>query len=257
MKYAKENVSSEKIESKVVELGTKAEDIKEKGCKLDLEKVNLNKVGKYTYAATCNKNNYTGTIEIVDTTKPKLELKTLNLKTNEIFNVNDFVLASYDLSKIEIKFEEENISNVAGENGIYILPIIATDQSGNTTKKYGILIVTNVVADKFLVASKVESTTYDATLKVSDKIGFNSFDYYINAYRIFDYVFNSKEDYLKAKEDFKNIDGKIIFEDDTLNIKVVNLLTKQDLDVLNGSFPSTYNEISKLYFGLDYTNKIE
>lgn len=263
LKYAKENVNSSELETKVVELGTKKEDIKINGCKLNLDKVDFNKIGKYTYTAKCDKKSYTVSIEIVDTTKPELELKILNLKPNQTFMAEDFVLSSNDLSNVKIKFEDTNINNTIEENGVYILPIIAKDESGNTTKNQGILLVTNVVADKFLSASKVESTSYNATLKVTDKIGFNSSNYYISAIRIYDYTFNSKEEYLKIKEEslknnmINNIDGKITYDDDTLNIKLIKLLTKQELDILNGNFPFVSDEVSRLYSNLGYTNKVE
>lgn len=256
LKFAKENTVEQIKEVKVIELGTKKEEVKEKGCKLNLDNVDFEKTGKYDCSAICDKKEYELKIEIVDTTEPEVELKILNLKTNQIFNAEDFVLTYYDLSNVEIKFQNQEYSNISGENGVYIVPIIAEDQSGNIIKKYGILLVTSVLADKFLSASKIESTTYNATLKVTDKIGFNSSNYYINALRIYDYTFNSKEDYLNAKKEL-SADGKIIFDDSTINIKIIQELTKQELDKLNGNFPSTYNEISKLYFGLNYTNRVE
>lgn len=257
LNYAKKNVNAKESKSKVIELGTKKEDIIENGCELNLDKVNFNKTGKYIYSAKCNDKSYTATMKIIDTTQPEVELKTLNLKINETFEAEDFVLSSYDLSNIEIDFENINISNTISSNGIYIIPIIAKDEAGNITKKDGILLVTNVVADKFLSASKIESTVYDATLEITDKIGFNSSNYYINAFRIYDYTFNSKEDYFNSKEELSNTDGKVVFNDSLLKIKVVRMLTKQELNILNGNFPSTIGDISKLYSNLGYKTKIE
>lgn len=263
LKYAKENVNQNKLEPKIVELGTKKENIKEKGCKLNLDKVNFEEVGKYTYTAICKNKNYKSTIEVIDTTKPELELKTLNLKPGQTFAVEDFVLKSNDLSDVKITYENEINNDIIEENNIYVVPIVAKDTSGNSTKEDGILLVTNVLASKFLASTKIESTTYNATLKVTDKVGFNSSNYYINAFRIYDYTFNSKEEYLKLKEEaiknnmINDIAGKITYNDDTLNIKLIKLLTKQELDILNGNFPAVIDDVSRLYTKLGYTIKVE
>lgn len=256
LKFAKENTEEQIKEVKVIELGTKKEEVKEKGCKLNLDNVNFEKTGKYDCSAICDKKEYELKIEIVDTTSPQLVLKTLNIKPNENVSAMDFVIALYDLNEYDVEFHNININEINKSEGIYIVPIKASDKVGNVTIENGILVISNIVADKFLVASKLQKTDYDATLKVVDKIGFNSSNYYINALRIYEYSFNSKEEYKNIKKDF-GTNENVKFDDNALKITQVKLLTKEDLDVLNGNFPSTYNEITKLYFNLGYKNKIE
>lgn len=256
LKFAKENTEEQIKEVKVIELGTKKEEVKEKGCKLNLDNVNFEKTGKYDCSAICDKKEYELKIEIVDTTSPQLVLKTLNIKPNENVSAMDFVIALYDLNEYDVEFHNININEINKSEGIYIVPIKASDKAGNVTIENGILVISNIVADKFLVASKLQKTDYDATLKVVDKIGFNSSNYYINALRIYEYSFNSKEEYKNIKKDF-GTNENVKFDDNALKITQVKLLTKEDLDVLNGNFPSTYNEITKLYFNLGYKNKIE
>lgn len=256
LKFAKENTEEQIKEVKVIELGTKKEEVKEKGCKLNLDNVNFEKTGKYDCSAICDKKKYELKIEIVDTTSPQLVLKTLNIKPNENASAMDFVIALYDLNEYDVEFHNININEINKSEGIYIVPIKASDKAGNVTIENGILVISNILADKFLVASKLQKTDYDATLKVVDKIGFNSSNYYINALRIYEYSFNSKEEYKNIKKDF-GTNENVKFDDNALKITQVKLLTKEDLDVLNGNFPSTYNEITKLYFNLGYKNKIE
>lgn len=267
LSFAKKNTSLElKIEEKTIELGQELDNtsIEYENCKVDLSKVDIKKVGKYEYIIKCDRKKYTSFINVKDTTAPAISLKVLNIEKNQSFEAKDFILGSYDLSEINYKFtNNDDISNYNQKNGIYIVPISAVDKYENMTNDYGILIVTNVVADKYLSAFKITSTTYDATLKVTDKIGFNSVNYYINALRIYEYTFNSKDEYKKIKKEsletntLDNIAGKIIFDDEKLIIKLVKELSREELNVLNGAFPATYNDISELYYKSGYTNKIE
>ena len=267
LSYAKKNVDNQiKLEEITIELGQKLEEsnIDYKDCKVDLSKVNSEKVGKYEYSVECENRKYTSYIHVKDSTAPIVSLKLVNIEKGQSFSAEDFVLGSYDLSKIAFKLaNEENIENNNQENGIYLIPISTIDEYENMTSDYGILYVSNVLADKYLSASKISSTTYDATLNITDKIGFNSVNYYIHAIRIYEYTFNSKEEYENIKKNalnsnsVENIAGKVIAEDAKLKITLVKELSREDLNVLNGSFPATYNDISALYSNLGYTNKIE
>ena len=268
--YAKNNTTaSSVIEDKVVELGEELdEDIKsytsKENCTLNLEQVDVNKIGTYTYSVTCDGKEYTASIEVKDTVAPELAVKTKNVLVNGTVTPQDFVLASYDLSEITFTFEdEEQLAKDLTTYGVYVVGIQARDESGNTTIANAILIVSNVVATKFLSATKVQTTTYNATLNVIDKIGINSSDYYVNATRIYDYTFNSNEEYEKVKSDYEqtkminNESGIAIFNDETLNIQLVKAITTQELNTLSGIFPSTFNEINVLYSRLGYANKVE
>jgi len=264
LKFAKDNVNAEpKVENKIIELGTKKEDIKIKGCKLNFDEVNFDVIGEYSYKAKCNEKNYKATLKIVDTISPKMELKILNIKNSQAFKPEDFIVSVNDLSKIKYEFSEQNILDYSKKNGVYIIPITATDECNNSSTENGILLVTNVVANKFLLSSKIISTKYNATLKVTDRLGFNSSNYYINAIRIYEYIFNSEEEYLELKNEtlktnmIENIYGQFIYDDNLKSIKLIKELNQQDLDVLSGNFPSIIDDISKLYYDLGYNNKIE
>lgn len=266
LRYAKENINNQfKLEEKTVELGTNSKDIKldNKKCKMNTEKVDFNSVGKYDYSVNCDGKVYKSKINVVDTTAPQISLKTVNIEKNDIFEASDFILTSYDLSDITFEFEKDfDITKVNTENGIYPILVNAKDEYGNVTKDYAIVYVTNIKAEKYLVSTKLSDTKYDATLNVMDNTGFNSVNYYVNSFRVYEYIFNSKEEYelLKSESlktgEIEGIAGKIVCNDDNLNIKLIKITTREELNVLNGSFPATYNDISAMYHKLEYKNRV-
>ena len=81
--------------------------------------------------------------------------------------------------------------------------------------------------------------------------------------RLYQYVFNGSDEYSKVKEEYintnkvNNIEGNVTFDDENNIITIYKMLNKSDLDLLNGSFPYTYTEISILYSKLGYNVKIE
>lgn len=269
LRYAKETTKEIKINDKVVELGTKinrnVEDyVDGKNCKIDFSNIKENDIGKYKYTVKCSKKNYFGYIVIKDTTRPIVTTKIVNILPNEEFNIQQFILNSYDLTKLEYKYDSDfDIVNYNKSIGLYILPIHAIDTSKNETNVNGVLIVSSLKAEKYLSATKYASTNYNATLTTTDKIGINSSNYYVNSLRIYEYVFNGKEEYNKAKEEYNttneidNITGNVVFDDAENKITIYKLLNKSELDLLNGNFPYTYSEINSLYNRLGYNLKIE
>lgn len=267
--YAKNNTQDTVLlEDKTVELGEDLnEDIRTyaknaNDCSIDLSNVDVSKIGKYEYKVKCSKKEYTANVEVKDTTPPQITLAPKNIKLNDTIDPRDFVLASYDLSDITYSFTED-ITNYTKAYGVYVVGIEAKDVYNNKTVDHAILIVSNVVATKFLSATKEQTTTYNATLTINDKIGFNNTNYYVNATRIYEYAFKNEDDYKKAKSEYEekksinNESGLAIFNEETLSIQLVKALTIQDLNALSGTFPSKFEEINLIYVRLGYTNKVE
>lgn len=269
LSYAKEITKEEKLENKIVELGTDLDKnvnnyVKDEKCKLNLENVDKDKIGKYKYYVNCKKKNYYGYIEVKDTTKPIVTTKVVNITKNNEFEIEQFIMNAYDLTEVKYMYDDNfDINNYNKYNGLYLIPIHVIDSSKNKTNVIGILMVSNLTAERYISASKLESTTYNATLTITDKIGINNSNYYVNAIRIYNYIFNGNEEYNKVKQEYQNtnkinnIEGKAVFDDELNNIKIVKILNKQELDLLNGSFPYTYSEISSLYYNLGYGVIIE
>ncbi len=269
--YAKNTTSmGSKIATIELELGSELSDNIDdyvdglSDCKIDLSSVDISKIGEYDYKINCSDKSYTAKAKVVDTTAPQVSLKIFNAKNNETIEATNFIMNSYDLSKTTVSFEDKNKAlNDIKNNGIYIERINVVDEYNNKNSKDAILVVSNVVAEKYLSASKNDTTNYNASLKVNDKIGFNSVDYFVNAIRIYDYIFNSQEDYDKAKAEYdsskmiENHSGVASFDDEYYKIKIVKLLDSSELNKLNGLFPSTFEEVRTLYGSKGYQCSLE
>lgn len=268
--FAKDvNEKNLKLNEIKIELGSKvSDDINDyvedkKDCKLNTEDIDSTKVGKYTYKIICDDVEYTGDAIVQDTTAPQVLLKTINIATNEEIKADDFISSVYDLSKYTVSFDNEEYKEKIKTAGLYFVDIIVKDEYKNSTNESGVLLVSNIKSSKFLNASKMDTTSYNASLKITDSIGFNNSNYYINAYRMYEYTFNSKEELDSVKKEFKtngsigNVKGIISVQEDTLKLTQIVLLNNEDLNALNGRFPSSYYDVLSLYSTLGYTNKIE
>ena len=142
------------------------------------------KVGSYNVTITINGKNYDSTLNIVDTQKPNLEVKNVNIYKNEKYDVNSFVISCYDNSNNEciISFYEGatdvdgNKLNFANykSSGVYNVKISAKDQNGNEIVKDAILTINKKNSTKpvtpVLEECKYGNSNYDAskyTLSVS------------------------------------------------------------------------------------------
>lgn len=115
------------------------------------ENYDVSKPGKYEIILNINDKNYTSILNIVDTTKPELNVKDVSIKLNSTYIAKDFVESCSDNSKenCEIAFYEgtdENGNKLDYSNyknvGTYSIKISAKDSSGNQTIKETKLIIT-------------------------------------------------------------------------------------------------------------------
>lgn len=106
---------------------------------LDNKKVK-NEVGKYDYSVKIkNKILFktktevlTGTIEVVDTTKPELSLKNVSITVGDTLDINSFVEKCNDLSNCQVKYkDEEYIKSIINTPGKYDIVIIGYDDYKN------------------------------------------------------------------------------------------------------------------------------
>ena len=269
LRFAKEHKKID-IKNDIVELGTTLnKDIRHymdgntKNCKINLDGVDTNKIGKYKYSIKCGKITTEAKIEVKDTQAPTMELKIVNIAPSKTYAAKDFVLSSNDLSDFTIAFKDEENTKKTSDIGMHLVPIVAKDIYGNESEDQGILIVSEVVSDKYMVASKEIKTNYDASLKVIDKIGINYVNFFNNAIRIYEYKFNDESDYEKAineyqeKSAIENNSGEMISIEQSKTIKIIKMINREELDGLNGYFPYTYNDIITLYNKLGYAISTE
>ena len=75
-------------------------------------------------------------INVVDTTKPIVEVTDLTVGVNEDYDVNDFVTKCEDLSRpCEVKYVKDESSNLQEKAGKYTFDITISDAYGNEVKK--------------------------------------------------------------------------------------------------------------------------
>ena len=103
--------------------------------KLYLNDVNTNKVGEYEYKVKYNKHIVSGSIKVVDKTKPEVIVNNLTIGINEELNPNDLILSCKDASlPCRVVLEKENDINKLKKVGTYSLSILVSDAAGNITK---------------------------------------------------------------------------------------------------------------------------
>lgn len=146
-------------------------------------------LGNYEVTISINNENYTSTLSIVDTEKPELVLKDVNIKVNTTYSVNDFVTSCTDnsgkdciISFYELAIDENNQKiDYASykEEGKYPIKVSAKDSSGNETVKEATLEIT-----------KNGFNTPKEDEEITCKYGYNDYDK--NEYLITFYVSSNK-----------------------------------------------------------------
>jgi len=102
---------------------------------LNLDKVDKNKVGKYTYEVKYNKHTKKGTIIVEDTTKPIVETDNIEMNINEDLEPRLLVSNCDDLSlPCSVTYVDETITDKFKIPGTYEVEIEVSDAAGNKIK---------------------------------------------------------------------------------------------------------------------------
>ena len=123
---------------------SKIENVDLSKIKIDYEEgYDIAKVGKYDVKITVDNKSYESSINVVDTTKPKLTLKEYTIASGNKYSANDFVDICNDNSneKCNIAFYTEGVDeegksiayDAYSKEGTYAVKISATDSTGNQT----------------------------------------------------------------------------------------------------------------------------
>ena len=136
----------------------------------------ISKVGSYNITLTINEKNYTAELNIVDTTKPELVLKNIEIESGKIYVASDFVSQCKDNSNESCKISfytngvDENGNKVDystyTNNGTYEVKIIAEDSFGNQ----------NVQVATLTIKSKENNITQPPAKPVTCKYGDGTYD---------------------------------------------------------------------------------
>lgn len=142
----------------------------------------LKGTGKYTIKLVSKDTTLTTNLEIVDTQKPSVVLKTINVNYGEEYNVKDFVNQYDDNSKdyvftVKLKDEKQKVFNKSGRHTV---SITICDSSNNCIEQRG----TVVVGDKNVTLTGVKEQKI--TIKSEElKYGVKKVTYVNVTYNIF------------------------------------------------------------------------
>lgn len=110
---------------------------------IDDSKVNYNKLGTYDVIFKLGDKSLTKSFKVVDTTKPKVELKTLTIRYNYPLKAKELIKNITDNTKTTISFKKNYSFNVEGKQEVTVK---VEDEAGNTTE--AITTITVLEQDK-------------------------------------------------------------------------------------------------------------
>jgi len=122
-------------------IGTKVDELL---YTIDTSEVNIEEVGDYSFTVTYNGITKTGTLSIVDTTPPELEVRNVTITEGTEFTPETFVSNCKDLSGCNYSFQNSNTVQENSSVGTHNIYIVATDAYDNKTTKQTTLIVENL-----------------------------------------------------------------------------------------------------------------
>lgn len=184
---------------------------------LDLSNVVLEVPGDYPYEVTyqketinffsTSKTSYvkqikkTGTISIVDTTPPELEIRNVNIVEGTSYDASNFVENCRDNSGCNYSFQDSDTTKKYVTSGVYVVYVVATDAYGNSTTKRANL----VIEAKGDVVTYLRNTNFDFTsgyeTTESYELHFNS-EVLINGTHQIIYHYQSDEKYNEASKTY-------------------------------------------------------
>lgn len=266
-KVAKSAVLTKTIEVNIGEkLSLKLNDyaefknIKATNCILNTKKVDINKIGKYTYIISCGVNDYKGTIKVVDKKAPKVETRILFKRINEELDINEFIVSCEDNSECVYSLENFDVlkENMQKE-GIYTAIIEVSDKENNKITIKEILIVSNNNFNQILNCKykDLELKNYKGIYQTNKVIGFSD-DYaeiIVNKTR---FVFENDEEYNEIKKQvnkeniltIENSSGTPLFEDDKLVITLISVNEVTETEFFGSSY---YDDVEEYYDIFEYT----
>ena len=221
---------------------------------IDLSKVEIvypktittDQVGKFTVVLKVDGQDYKTKLIVVDTTKPKLELKNITLQSTKLYQAADFVTSCTDNSNTQCKISfyknglDENGKNIDyskySKDGIYSIKIVAEDASGNKSIKETKLII-NPKNQNNTVTCKYGNTKYDKNAHVI------AFDISSNACSVNPQAYNN-EAINKELTKIMEVES-IIIESDVNNLNLEWKLT------INRKISAVKNETGKGLIGYE------
>lgn len=178
---------------------------------------NYNAVGKYRVVIDVEGTKYETTLNVVDTTKPDLKLKSVSIVVGDKYKINDFVDSCTDNSGDEciLLYKEDKVYD---KIGTYNIVIIAKDSSGNEVEEQTNLEIVNKKVSNnnnnkskntnskvYFVKTDTESEKEEKDLKYGTKL----ISWHVKTYNL--YSDGSKkviDEYTHYEVDGKNFNAK-------------------------------------------------
>ena len=178
---------------------------------------NYNAVGKYRVVIDVEGIKYETTLNVVDTTKPDLKLKSVSIVVGDKYEINDFVDSCTDNSGDEciLSYKEDKVYD---KIGTYNIVIIAKDSSGNEIEEQTNLEIVNKKVSNnnnnkskntnskvYFVKTDTESEKEEKDLKYGTKL----ISWHVKTYNL--YSDGSKkviDEYTHYEVDGKNFNAK-------------------------------------------------
>ncbi len=178
---------------------------------------NYNAVGKYRVVIDVEGTKYETTLNVVDTTKPDLKLKSVSIVVGDKYEINDFVDSCTDNSGDEciLSYKEDKVYD---KIGTYNIVIIAKDSSGNEIEEQTNLEIVNKKVSNnnnnkskntnskvYFVKTDTESEKEEKDLKYGTKL----ISWHVKTYNL--YSDGSKkviDEYTHYEVDGKNFNAK-------------------------------------------------
>lgn len=232
-------------------------------CSLDTTSITDTSVlnAEYSYKVICGEATYTGTAKIVDTVAPSVELKEVSVASNKEVKPEDFIESVEDETECIYSFKDEDkVKEYLKEESSYHVDIVVKDAAGNEIVVTGTMIVSNTVADLYLVCSSNVNN-----LNVTNKFGLVSSEFNKVATRIYTFNFDNIEAYNSFKEEnegnsevtYNDVTGTPEFNDDVLSLDLTVVLSYEDLNKEeNTTLPLGYADLRGYYEGKGYTCSI-
>ena len=149
------------------------QNVKEKNIKADYNNVKIGKVGSYDVALKVLSKKYSSKLDVVDTKAPQLTLKDAQIKSGESYTANDFVESCTDNSKEKCKVSFYNLSlsqtgqkidySKYTEDGTYVVQIVASDASGNSTSPQSVKLIIGSGESKNNTVCEYGNDVYDSS----------------------------------------------------------------------------------------------
>lgn len=168
---------------------------------LDLSNVKLEDTGTYEFTVTYKGVKKTGKINIVDTTPPELEIRTVEINEGNQYDASSFVESCKDPSGCNYSFQDSETEKKYTTSGLYTVYVVATDAFQNSVTKRANLIIE--AQGELVSYSKSTSFDFNTGYELTEKynLRFEAYDTYsllLNGTHEKIFVYQDEEVYDKA-----------------------------------------------------------